>query len=402
MMRIAYISADAGVPVFGSKGCSVHVQEMVRALAECGAQIDLFTTRSEGDRPAGLECVRVHQLAPAPKGDLAFREQQCQANNGPMRAILEKEGRFDLIYERYSLWSYAAMEYARARSIPAVLEVNAPLVEEQAEYRGLVDRAGALAIARRVFAAARSILAVSEGVAAYLEQFPESRAKVHVLPNAVRPGRFPAGLRPALPTMPGIFTVGFVGSMKPWHGVADLVTAFAQLQAEEPGNRLLLVGDGSARVELQGLANSLGVSNAVHFTGAVSPAEVPALLASMNVGVAPYHDCRNFYFSPLKVYEYMAAGLPVIAAAVGQLREIIEPGITGMLVPPSAPAALASVLSEVRRQPELRARLGEAARARVLSEFTWERNARRILHLAGLARDSHLENSAPRAKHVAT
>ena len=223
-----------------------------------------------------------------------------------------------------------------------------------------------------------------------------------MLANAVRPDRFPAGTCPALPASPGTFTVGFVGSMKPWHGVGDLLAAFAQLQAQEPNNRLLLVGDGPARGELQSRADSLGLSSAVHFTGAVSPAEIPAVLASMDVAVAPFHDRANFYFSPLKVYEYMAAGLPVVATDVGQLRDLIESGTTGLLVPPSAPAALASALGRLRREPALRARFGQTARARVLNEFTWERNARRILHLAGLGPDGHLEGSATGVDHVAT
>jgi glycosyltransferase involved in cell wall biosynthesis len=240
-------------------------------------------------------------------------------------------------------------------------------------------------------------LAVSDGVAAYLEQFSETATKVHVLPNAVRPDRFPSGTCPSLPAQPGTFTVGFVGSMKPWHGVGELLAAFAQLQAQASNNRLLLVGDGPGLAQLKSHANFLGLSSAVHFTGAVPPAEIPALLASMDVAVAPYHDRANFYFSPLKVYEYMAAGLPVIASDIGQLSALIEPG-TGLLVPPSAPAALASALVRLRREPAMRARLGQAARARVINEFTWERNARRILHLAGVGAGGHLTG----AKHVAT
>jgi glycosyltransferase involved in cell wall biosynthesis len=402
MSRLAYICADPGVPVFGRKGCSVHVQEMLRAFAKCGVDIELFATSSGGEAPAGLERIGFHQLPPAPKGDLGFREQQCLACNGPLQAMLERERRFDLVYERYSLWSFAAMEFAHSRSIPALLEVNAPLIEEQAEYRGLVERAGALAAARRVFSSASCILAVSEGMAGYLEKFPETGAKVHVLPNGVRPERFPTGTRSSLPALTGTFTVGFIGSMKPWHGVDDLLEAFAHLQARESNNRLLLVGDGPTRIELEARAHSLGLSSAVHFTGAVMPAEVPGLLASMDVAVAPYPERPNFYFSPLKVYEYMAAGLPVIATAVGQLKELIEPDISGILVPPSRPAALASALLQLRQQPELRARLGRSARAKVLNEFTWERNAHRILQLAGLAPYIPLESSEAGATHAAT
>src|SRR6266481_7827955 len=140
-MRIAYITADPGVPVFGSQGCSIHVQEVLRALAGRGAEIELFATNCAGEPPPGLGKVRLHPLPPAPKGDLASREQKCLTANSALREALESEGPFDLVYERYSLWSFAGMEYARATATPGLCEVNAPLMEEQAEHRGLVDRA---------------------------------------------------------------------------------------------------------------------------------------------------------------------------------------------------------------------------------------------------------------------
>ncbi len=402
MSRLAYICADPGVPVFGSKGCSVHVQEMVRAVARRGAQIDLFAVNRGGEPPDDFGRVRCHALPAAPKGDLAFREQHYLAANAPLQEILRREGPFDFIYERYSLWSFAALEYARAQSIPALLEVNAPLIEEQSQYRGLVDRTGATAATRRAFAAASSILAVSNGLTTYLAQFHETRGKVHIVPNAVDSARFPATTPASLPATDGIFTVGFVGSMKPWHGLADLLAAFSRLEHEKLGNRLLLVGDGPARVELQALTRSLELAHAVQFTGAVLPAEVPGLLASMDVAVAPYEDRPNFYFSPLKVYEYMAASLPVVANAVGQLNELIEPEVTGLLVPPADPAALTRALLRLRSEPALRARLGQAARAKVLSRHTWDANATRVLTLAGCNPRENIERSVARMDHVPT
>jgi glycosyltransferase involved in cell wall biosynthesis len=402
MSRIAYINADPGVPAFGRKGCSVHVQEMLRAVGQLGARVELFTTTCGGEPSADLQHVRQHLLPPTPKGDLAFRERHCLAANGPLRMMLQREGPFDLVYERYSLWSYAAIEYARDSSIPALLEVNAPLVEEQAAFRGLVARAEALAVTRRAFGAANRLLAVSDEVAAYLNEFGEARGKVLVLPNAVNPQRFPSGLSAALPAPPGTFMVGFVGSMKPWHGLPDLLRAFKRLQENCPENRLLLVGDGPVRAQMEALADSLGLRGAIHFTGSVEPSAVPPLLVSMDVAVAPYQGGASFYFSPLKVYEYMAAGLAVVASAVGQLRQLIEPEVTGLLVPPADVPALAASLERLREEPELRARLGQAARAKVLRQHTWDANARRILELARLepGRDSNCAATA--FNHVAT
>jgi glycosyltransferase involved in cell wall biosynthesis len=333
---------------------------------------------------------------------LAFREQQCLASNARLQTFLQNEGQFDLVYERYSLWSYAAMEYARARSLPALLEVNAPLIEEQAEFRGLVDRAGAVASARRVFEAAKVLFAVSDEVASYLDGFNETRGKVHVVPNAVNPERFPEGLRPSLPAPPGTFTVGFAGSMKPWHGVGDLVAAFAQLQGQSGNNRLLLVGDGPARAQLEAQVRAEGLAERVHFTGARQPAEVPGLLASMDVAVAPYRPLPQFYFSPLKVYEYMAAALPVVASAVGQLKQLIEPEVNGLLVPPGDVPALARALERLRKDPEKRALLGRAARHRVLAYHTWDGIARRIFEVTGLSFGQPPESSSSSLRHATT
>ncbi len=111
---------------------------------------------------------------------------------------------------------------------------------------------------------------------------------------------------------------------------------------------------------------------------------MPGLLASMNAAVAPYPQLTQFYFSPLKVYEYMAAGLPVVASRIGQLAELIQDGVNGLLCPPGDSVALAGALYRLYSKPELSARLGQAARATVLREHTWEAVVQRILHLAGL------------------
>src|SRR5260221_14737236 len=94
MTRVAYVSADLGVPIFGRKGCSIHAQEVLRALVKCGAQIDLFATSLAGEPPAGLETVRIHPLAPAPKGELAVREQLSLAANRELRDELVRTGPF--------------------------------------------------------------------------------------------------------------------------------------------------------------------------------------------------------------------------------------------------------------------------------------------------------------------
>jgi len=381
-MRVAYVCADPDVPVFGRKGASIHVQEVIRALVRRGVHVELFAVRLGGKTPPDFHSVSIHSLPPIPRADHTTWRRAALAVNEVVRIALERRGPFDFVYERYSPGSYAGMEYAQTAGIPGLLEVNAPLIGEHAEHRGFVCCADAERAADRAFRAATALLAVSEEVAACLESHPAARGRVHVVPNGADPDRFRPGLTPALPGGPGKFTVGFAGTLRPWHGLEILADAFAILRHNAPGVRLLIVGDGPGRRELAARLAAHRLQGAVHFAGMVDPQEMPAWVASMDVAVAPYPRREGYYFSPLKVFEYMAAGVPVVASRVGQLAQLIEDGVNGILVPPGDAVALANALNQLRIDPDLRARLGPAGRMTVLRKHTWDAVAKRILSLA--------------------
>lgn len=382
-LRIAYVCADPGVPVFGQKGSSVHVQEVVRALISLGAEVEIFAARTDGDAPEDLAGIKVHRLPRPPKetrGDFVRREAALLAANGELEEALRNAGGFDAVYERYSIWSRAAISYANAHGIPAILEVNSPLVEEQATHRGLADREGAEAVAREVFENSDALLAVSGGVAKYLRGYTRN-GKVHVVPNGVAAHRY-GDAKPSVAKETGAFTIGFVGTLKPWHGLSGLVEAFDVLHAERPEARMLVVGDGPEREATESELRERGLREYVRFTGAVAPGEIPGLLASMDVAVAPYPSGgEDFYFSPLKVYEYMAAGLPVVASRVGQLGELIRSGENGLLYEPGNVDYLAEAMILLATDDSLREMLGRAARKTVVEGHTWESVAREILGL---------------------
>ena len=385
-MRLAYVCADPGVPVFGHKGCSIHVQEVLRALLRRGLEIALFTPRADGPRPAGLDAVELYPMPVLGQGATAHRERQAQEADRQIVAALAQHGPFDAVYERYSLWSCEAMEYGRDSGIPAVLEVNAPLIEEQKLRRTLADEAAAQRVAERAFAAATNLVAVSDAVAGYLQQRGVQRRRIAVIPNAVDPQRFTA-IRPPRPRCTTAFTIGFLGTLKAWHGVQTLIEAFARLHRRDSSYRLLIVGDGPLRQSLEAdlAERKSGLVGAAEFVGSVAHAEVPGWLCLMDVAAAPYPDLPDFYFSPLKVFEYMAAGLPVVTSRIGQLPHLIQDGTEGLLVPPGDAAAIAEAIGRLRRDPALAGRLGRAARARVARQYTWDTVAGKILQMIGKA-----------------
>lgn len=395
-MRIAYICMDPGIPVFGQKGCSVHVQEVIRSFTSLGAKVELFAVRTGGSPPPGLENVVLHKLASLPKGDLARREQAAMAMNQELHKSLDTAGDFDMVYERYSLWSFSGMEYAARYRIPGVLEVNAPLIEEQAKHRGLVNKKAAEEVAGMVFSTASALVCVSEEVANYIIKLEGDnvRPKVHVIPNGINPECY-LDIHEKSQAHDDVFVIGFVGTLKPWHGLPYLLEAFAGFHTDNPDTRLCVVGDGPQREEILAMSEKYGISNAIDMAGSVSPEEVPGWLASMDVAVAPYPDLKDFYFSPLKVYEYMAAGLPVIASRIGQLEKLITHGINGIHSEPGSVISIKQSLRHLYDNSALRKNMGHKARETVLQNHTWDHVTGQILRIAEesiIRQETHAES----------
>ncbi|MCC7054571.1 MAG: glycosyltransferase family 4 protein [Gemmatimonadaceae bacterium] len=374
-MRIAYVCMDAGIPVFGRKGASVHVQGVIAAMLRAGHEVQLFCARVGADAPQWAAQVAVHQVTVPAAADAGSSSRWIAAVNESLVDALNARGHFDVVYERYSLWSAAGMQYARAHGVPGILEVNAPLIEEQATHRSLADREGAERVASEVFAAASSIVAVSHEVAAYVNGFPRRRTDAVVEANGFDPVRF-AGIERQADEP---FTIGFLGTLKPWHGIETLAAVFAGVQAQLPSARLLVVGDGPERGALQATLGAAHDAGAVEFAGAVPPEWVGPWLARMDVALAPYPADAPFYFSPLKVVEYMAAGIAVVASDIGQIPSLIDQGRTGVLVPPGDVGACVDACLALHADPARRRALGEAGRCEAMATRTWDAVVARML-----------------------
>lgn len=384
-MRVVYVSTDPGIPAFGTKGASAHVRAVLTALVRRGEDVRLVVARAGGAPPAELSGIEVRELPEVRGTDTASREIAAQRADGDLGGILDllhAQRPVDLVYERYALWGRAASAWSRDRAVPHLLEVNAPLVEEQAEHRVLVDRAGAEEVARAALSATTAVLCVSDEVAGWARRYTADAARVHTLANGVDTTRITPG---SCARDPAVFTVGFVGSLKPWHGVATLLEAAALLIADDPAYRVLIVGDGPCAAPLHRHAEALGIARRVEFTGALDPALVPGELHRMDVAAAPYPDIAGCYFSPLKVYEYLAAGLPVVASRVGGLPALLEDGRLGVLVDPGDPRALAAAIARLREDPGRRARLGRGGRRAAVDRHDWSGVVARALRLVAPA-----------------
>jgi glycosyltransferase involved in cell wall biosynthesis len=373
-MRLLYLSADPGVPVLGHKGASVHVRALVSALAAQGAEVVLASPRiaPEGERlDAPVELVPITPVLPKKHDGAAslLTAVECQASE-----ILELARRYavEAVYERYSLFSVGGVRAAAKLALPRVLEVNSPLREEALRFRELPHPEVAATLEREVFAGSRLIFAVSETLAGLLEGPGVERASIEVVPNAVDPRQF--ALRRQIAQ--DVFTIGFAGSLKPWHGIDVLIEAFRRALAEAPELRLEIIGDGPARRPLDDARLPTGVMT---WRGQLTHAETVRSMARWDVGAAPFHALDNFYFSPLKLVEYMGAGACPVASDVPELRSLLGDGERGVLVEPGDAAALARAFVDLARNRERAAALGARAKEHALGSLSWSANAERTL-----------------------
>ena len=408
-MRILYLNFDRGIAVLGDKGASVHVREFVRAAAALGHEVLLVCSNlGSGNAPppaaiAELPFIHTADEIDALRETLGLAREEAAASplareiaqlaydrsiGARVLGLLAAKGfEPDFIYERHALFSSAGARIAAEVRRPRVLEINAPLAEEQKRFRGLCLESLARRMEADSFGAASALIAVSEPVRRYVQGLvPHRAARTHVLANGVDLGRFDAGaadrdrVRGELRVDARTAVIGFVGSFKPWHGTEFLFDVYRELASAHRAH-LLAVGDGPRWAGLQARVAAASCRGSVTLTGRVPHERIPAWTCAADIIVAPYQRAADFYFSPLKVIEALACARPVVAPRLGQLCELIEHGRTGLLYEPDDAGDCRRAIELLLRDPARRSAMGQAARASVAGR-SWERIVQRVVALA--------------------
>jgi glycosyltransferase involved in cell wall biosynthesis len=369
-MKILYSAIDQPVP--GTKGGSIHVRSVAEGLAALGH--DVTALIAGGPSADALHDSPVRWIALPPP----FRATHLRLARASRIARLVEDLRPDVVMERYHNFGGEALIAARKVSAVGVLEVNAPVIDHAGSRKARLDRALIVEPMRRWREHLVRLADVIVSPSAEILPADTPRNRICVLEWGADTDRFRPGIPAAPPYQrpPVDLLAVFAGAFRRWHGAVHLVRAVRDLHGGGDATiGAVLIGDGP-ELEAAGL-------DVIVFTGALPHSQMPAALAAADVGVAPFDPSRHaalslgFYWSPLKMFEYMAAGLPVVAPAVARLPSLVQDGVEGILYDPGEPDSLARSLAKLR-DGDLRSRLGAAARMRAVRDYSWLAHCRAL------------------------
>lgn len=356
-MRILVVATDIVLP--GRHGGSTHVRELVDHLGQHGETLLLASRGSSGP---GI----------APVGRPMRRFPAAMRHVDAVRTFLDAGSavdkfRPDVIYERCTSYGTGAM-LARERGIPLLSMV----LDRRYSWLSLLQ-------------ASRIVATVPSAVV------PASvRHKAVKVSWGANEGRFHPGVDGRLARerygLGEGFVVGYAGTFRPWHGVDVLVRAVARLK--DKNVRVLLVGDGPGRADIESQVAAAGLGDRFVFTGAVDYAEVPEVLAAADICVAPFEPRfhkgsrgSGFVLDPLKVFEYLALGKPTITVREPNIEALFTDGEDLLLTTPGSESELADAIVRLEQDRDFAASTAEKGRSRVLANHTWGAHAQQ---LAGL------------------
>jgi glycosyltransferase involved in cell wall biosynthesis len=391
-LRIIYYSPHPTHDIVSEVGYSTHQRESILALRQLGHEV--LPVVLGGTEPAavnthisglsrqasslsGLKRLMPLWLWNALK-DLRLMKHDKKAGKQLEEAILKFQP--DFIYERGEYLQDSGVKMAAKHRIKHVLEVNSPVVEEMATFEGPdVLRFLGHQKERNKLLGTSQVVAVSTAMKEYLQTHYHCRKPIHVAPNAINPEKelydpeAVAKIRAGFPAETKI--IGFVGSLFPYHGVDGLIEAFATVLHKQPNAHLMIVGDGIIRAGLEEKAARILPKGSYTFTGKIPHKEVMNYIKVFDVAVMP---SSNWYGSPIKIFEYGLAGVPIVAPDKGPLRDVMEHTKHGLLVSDDD-QDLAEALQFMLHNSDKATEMGACFRAKILEQHTWTAQTAGIL-----------------------
>lgn len=385
-LSILYLIGDRGLDLTKGEGYKTHVLKILEGLKKKGHKVFLLTINDSPSLP------EVDNYLTVPHKYLRFYIHRIFPFTGTINSIniflnilrLNKLHQFDIIHERFGLYSFGGILAAKMLHIPHLTEINGPGIEEKklfTEDLAPVQKFTARMIRKFCLRKTDHIVSVSNNLKAFLldNHVVNQENKITVLPNAADVVAFDKqfdvrGIKLSL-GLEDKFVIAYTGTLQVWYAIEDLVFAFPLVLREVPNAFLLIVGEGQAREKLEGLVCSHGISRNVRFTGYINHSKIPEIISIADVAVAPFKELgMSFFGSAIKIFEYLGAGKAIVASKIGQIAEVLQDQYTALLVAPSDIEELANAIIRLAHDEQLRNYLAKNAWIEA-QKYSWDKYA---------------------------
>jgi glycosyltransferase involved in cell wall biosynthesis len=378
-MKILYHHRTLGD---GAEG--IHIAEMVNAFRELGHEVKIVSLiGSETNKPTSK--TRFWGTIRNRLPDSFYELTQILYNITEYFKLNKciKQYKPDLIYKRHANYDAAPILVARHNNVPIILEVNRLYSQGGTAY---FEPPNFPQLAKKfevwICSNADKVIVVSTPMKDELLHIGVPKEKIIVMPNGANPGKFKpldSFLIKKNYNLDGKTVLGFVGILWKWHGVELLLEVFSEIQHQVENLHLLIIGDGPIQSSLEEFVRKNSLQNHVTFTGRVSHNEVVQYIAAMDIAILPAE--RRAHASPMKILEYMAMEKPTIAPKMRNIEDIITDGEDGILFEPENKQALKMAILSLVYDKKLREKIGKKAREKVLIEYNWINNSKKVLQM---------------------
>ncbi len=369
----------------------VHISEIVKAFQRLGHKVGIVSP--VGDRlgdgvPAAQAATvpgwreRIYRVVSHYLPELMFELAELLYNFHALRQARRnfEPSNVDMIFERYAIFSVVGAYFSKKWNKPLIVEVNYTSCSPLVRRRSTLLKPLARRLDQRIFDEASGLVAVSSRLKQHLmEVYGIPSEKIIVLPNAADPDVFDITKVARKPlAAPTGKIIGFVGGFYPWHGLDLLLSAF-QIVAQKVGEaQLLLIGDGLMMPEIRQRIHQFGLGDRVILTGKVPHQDLPGYVANFYIGIMPD---SNDYGSPMKIFEYMSMGKPVVVPDYPPLLDVVNDGEEGRVFQARNVREMAACLEMLLTDTASYKRMAEQARRKIVSKHNWLDNAKAILNL---------------------
>jgi glycosyltransferase involved in cell wall biosynthesis len=386
-MKICYIAPTEIIP--STNGGAIHTLELARNMVSKGHEVHVVAKYNKGVDEEKVQGVHVHRVRSSQKRLIGYPSALTSSVRKTTDII--KKYDIDILHERMTLPGGVGAIASKLYNVPSLLEVNGPVLEEHIALGNIPSHYHRFLLKRwrsRVLPIYGAYYVQTQSLKNIVSDWGLDNKEIHVIPNGVDITRFHPEINGdeilEKYQLVGKNVITFIGSLREWHGITLLIRSIPKILKSSPDTKFMIIGSGPQQYEIERKITELNLQDNVLLIGAVPYQDIPKFIASSTICIAPFQPSKlgtmkkyGLYFSPIKLFEYMACAKPIITTSVGEVNNLFEDKKDAYLIRPDK-IELADAVIDLLENKSLRKQLGQKAREKV-KNYTWERSTEKVI-----------------------